>query len=87
MRRTRNAAWKKSRGKLLVRSRNRWKYNTKIKFCGIYFRCVKLTEVAYLMIHKMVVDFIHEFELFVFQYLIDKGVSAERNVDCESRIT
>ena len=48
---------------------------------------MKLTEVAYLMIHKMAVDFLHESELSVFQYLIDTGFSAERNVVCDSRIT
>jgi len=62
---------KRQRGKLLGRSRNRWKYNTKMKFWGIHFRCVKLTEVAYLMIHQMAADFLHEFKVVVFQYLID----------------
>ena len=87
MRRTRNAVWKKTRGKLLGKSRNRWKYNTKMKFWRIYFRCVKLTEVTYLMIHKMAVGFLREFKVGVFQYLIDTGVSAELNVVCGSRIT
>jgi endo-alpha-1,4-polygalactosaminidase (GH114 family) len=87
MRRTRNASWKKSRGKLLGKSRNKWKYNTKMKFWGIYFRCVKLTGVAYLVGHKMAVDFLHEIKVFVFHYLTDTGVSVERNVVCDSRIT
>jgi len=86
MRRTRNAVWKNSRGKLLGSSRNRWKYNTKMKFWGMYFRCVKLTEVVYLMTHKMAVDFVHEFKEVLFQYLIDTGASAERNVVCDNRI-
>lgn len=86
MRRTRNTSWKKSRGKLFGRSRNRWKYNTKMKFWGIYFRCVKLTGVGYLRRHKMAVDFLHEFKVFVFQYLFDAGLSFERNVACDSRI-
>jgi hypothetical protein len=38
------------------------------------------------MIHKMAVGFLQEFILFVYQYLIDTGVSAERNVVCDSRI-
>jgi len=44
------------------------------------------TEVAYLMIHKMAMDFLHEINVGVFQYLIDTGVSAERNVVCGNRI-
>jgi hypothetical protein len=39
------------------------------------------------MSHKMAVDFLHEFKVFIFQYLIDTGVSVERNVVCDSRVT
>jgi hypothetical protein len=47
---------------------------------------VKLTDVAYFMIRKMAADFLHEFKVVVFQFLIDRGVSAESNAVCDSRI-
>jgi hypothetical protein len=57
------------------------------KFWGIYFRCLKVTEVACLMIHKMAVVFLHEFEALVFRYFIHTGLSAVRDVVCDIRTT